>query len=125
MRYGNKEQGGHIAVVGPDNFQMRTCLQLLRCGLPCRHIQVAPFTKSERGEEFDGGSIHPCWRSTCKDWSINKAPLSVFNGHERGVYEGGFTGDCGATDMEDNAHVQRKALASVMKGKYSANMMEA
>ena len=49
----------------------------------------------------------------------------MFNGHGRGVYGGGFAGDCGGTDREDNTHVQRKALASVIKGKYSANMMEA
>lgn len=125
IRYGNKEQSGHIVVVGPDNFQMCTCLQMLRCGLPCRHILVALFTKLERGQEFDGDCIHPRWRSTCKDWSINKAPLSVFNGHERGVYEGGFTGDCGGVDMGDNTHVQRKVLASVVKGKFFANLTEA
>ena len=123
MRYGKKDQSGHIVFVGPDYFQLCTCLQMLRCGLPCRHILFALFTKLERGEEFGGDCIHTRWRSTANDWSINKASLSVFNGHERGVDEGGYNGDFGGIDIEDNDHVQRKALASVIKGKFSANLM--
>ena len=95
MRYGKKDQSDHIVVVGPDRFQLCTCLQMLQSVLPCRHILFALFTKLERGEEFDGDCIHPRWRSTAHDWSIKKASLSGFNGHERGVYGGGFTGYLG------------------------------
>jgi len=31
-----QDESAHIVVVGPDGFQLCTCLQVLRCGLPCR-----------------------------------------------------------------------------------------
>ena len=110
------EESAHIVVVMPDGFQLCTCLQVLRCGLPSRHVLVALFTRLQRAVEFSGDCIHPRWRSFGDEWSIHKADLSVVDGHERGTYDGGFT--------DDDNHVKRSALGAVIKGKLSANMME-
>jgi len=119
-----QDESAHIVVVGPDGFQLCTCLQVLRCGLPCRHVLVALFTRLQRALEFNGDCIHPRWRSSGDEWSIHRADLSVFDGHERGTYDGDFTDDFGGIYMQDDNHVKRSALGAVIKGKLSANMME-
>ena len=91
VMYKYKESNAsHLDVIGPNGFQMCSCLQLLRCGLPCRHTVAALVTELERADEFKGESIHPRWRSSIHPWSIEGVGLSDFNGHERGPYaEGG------------------------------------
>ena len=87
-----ESKASHIVVVGPNGFQLCSCLQALRCGLPYRHTVAALVTKLKRAEEFKGESIHPRWRSSLQPWSrsIEGAGLSGFNGHERGPYSGGY-----------------------------------
>ena len=85
---------GHLVVIGPDGFQLCTCLKLLRCGLPCCHVLAALFTEMRRGDEFAGASVHPRWRSSSgQPWSVCNAGLGVFDGPEGGAFRGGFTGD--------------------------------
>ena len=79
----------HIAVIGPNGFQMCSCLQVLRCGLPCRHTVAALVTELKQADEFKGESIHPRWRSSIQPWSIEGVGLSYLNDHERGPYSGG------------------------------------
>ncbi|CAN0570070.1 unnamed protein product, partial [Laminaria digitata] len=59
FRYEN--ESANIVVVGPDGFQFCACLQVLRCGLPCRHVLVALFTRLQRAVEFNDDSIHHRW----------------------------------------------------------------
>ncbi|CAN0420259.1 unnamed protein product, partial [Laminaria digitata] len=122
FRYEN--ESANIVVVGLDGFQLCACLQVLRCGLPCRHVLVALFTRLQRAVEFNGDGIHHRWRSSGDEWSIHRADLSVFDGHERGTYDGGFTDDFGGIGMQDDTHVKRSALDAVIIGKMHANMME-
>ncbi|CAN0513964.1 unnamed protein product, partial [Ectocarpus sp. 8 AP-2014] len=51
----------HLVVLGPDGFQMCTCLQVMRRGWQCRHV-LAALLRSNRVSEFTGASIHPRWR---------------------------------------------------------------
>ena len=88
-----ESKASHIVVIGPNGFQLCSCLQTLRCGQPCRHTVAALVTELKRAEEFKGEYIHLRWRSSLKPWSIEGAGLGDFNGHERGPYSGGFTGD--------------------------------
>ena len=90
VMYKYKEwNASHLRVIGPNGFQMCSCLQLLRCGLPCRHTVAALVTELKRADEFKGESIYPRWRSSIQPWSIEGARLSDFNGHEHGPYSGG------------------------------------
>ena len=75
LRY--QGESAHIVVVGPDGFQPCACLQVLRCGLPCRHVLVALFTRLQRAVEFNGDCIHPRRQSSGDEWSIHKAPNRV------------------------------------------------
>ena len=54
----------HIIIIGPNGFQLCSCLPALRCGLPCRHTVAALATELKRAEEFKDESIHPRWRSS-------------------------------------------------------------
>ncbi|CAM9630899.1 unnamed protein product [Ascophyllum nodosum] len=90
VMYKYKESNAsHLVVIGPNGFQMCSCLQLLRCGLPCRHTVATLVTELKRVDEFKGESIHPRWRSSLQPRSIEGVGLSDFNGHERGPYSGG------------------------------------
>ena len=79
----------HIVVIRPNGFQMCSCLQVLRRGLPCRHTVAALVTELKRADEFKGESNHPRWRSSIHPWSIEGVRLGDFNGHERGPYSEG------------------------------------
>ena len=59
-----ESNASHLVVIGPNGFQMCNCLQLLRCGLPCRHTVAALVTELKRADEFQGESIHPRWGSS-------------------------------------------------------------
>ena len=83
-----ESNASHIVVIGSNGFQMCSCLQVLRCGLPCRPTVAALVTELKRADEFRGDSIHPRWRSSVKPWSIEGVGLSDFNGYERGPYSG-------------------------------------
>ena len=76
-----ESKASHIVVIGPNGFQLCSCLQALRYGLPCRHTVAALVTELKHAEEFKGESIHPPWRSSLKPWSIEGAGLSDLNGH--------------------------------------------
>lgn len=83
-------------VVGPNGFQLCTCLQLMRRGLQCRHVLAALVTHLKRGNEFKGESVHPRWRMSNARWSLETAGLGKFEGHEGSEsYDGGFTCDGG------------------------------
>ena len=115
----------HIVVVGPNGFQLCSCLQALRCELPSRHTVAAFVTKLKRAGEFQGEFIHPRWRSSLQPWSIEGAGLSDFNGHERGPYAGGFTGDLESIDcQEEEGTSGNNSAISVIRGKLLANMVE-
>ena len=46
VMYKYKESNAsHIVVIGPNGFQMCSCLQVLRRGLPCRHTVAALVTE--------------------------------------------------------------------------------
>ena len=62
----------HIVVVGPDGFQLCTCLKLGRCGLHCSHTLNALVTKLGRGDEFLGEFLHPRWRTSCEPWTLHR-----------------------------------------------------
>ena len=95
VMYKYKESNAsHLVVIGPNGFQTCSCLQLLRCGLPCRHTVAALVTELKRADEFKGESIYPRWRSSIRPWSIEGVGFSDFNGHKRGPYSrgGGYWG---------------------------------
>eukprot|EP00904_Undaria_pinnatifida_P010382 jgi/Undpi1/6474/HiC_scaffold_20.g08953.m1 len=112
---------GHIVVVGPDGFQLCTCLRLMRCGLHCSHTLGALVTKLGRAEEFLGESIHPRWRTSLEPWSLYSAGLSPFDGHERGTYTNGFTGDYGDMDLEDYQDGPAGGAVSIPRGRFYAD----
>ena len=110
---------------GPNGFQLCSCLQALRCELPSRHTVAAFVTKLKRAGEFQGEFIHPRWRSSLQPWSIEGAGLRDFNGHERGPYAGGFTGDLESIDcQEEEGTSGNNSAISVIRGKLLANMVE-
>ena len=90
----------HIVVVGPEGFQLCTCLKLMRCGLHCSHTLGALVTKLGRGDEFLGESIHPRCRTSYEPWTLHNANLNAFDGRERGTYADEFTGDVDGMDLE-------------------------
>ena len=91
--YKHKEsKASHTVVIGPDGFQLCSCLQVLRCGLPCRPTVAALVSELKRADEFIGESIYPQWRSSLQPWSIEGVGLRDFNGHERGLYSGRMWG---------------------------------
>ena len=40
-----ESNNSHIVVIGPNGFHMCSCLQVLRCGLPCGHTVAALITE--------------------------------------------------------------------------------
>ena len=98
----------------------------MRCGLPCRHTVAALVTEPKQADEFKGESIHPRWRSSIQQpWSIEGVGLSDFNGHERGPYTRGFTGDledinCG----EEEGTSGNNSAASVTRRRPLADLVE-
>ena len=103
---------------------VRAC-SLLRCGLPCRHTVAALVIELKRADEFKGESIHPKWRSSIQPWSIEGVGLSDFNGHERGPYSGGVTGDLEGIDCgEEEGTSGNKSAASVTRGRLLANLID-
>ena len=93
VMYKYKESNAsRLVVIGSNGFQMCSCLQVLRRGLPCRHTVTALVTELKRADEFKGEPIHPRWRSSIQPWSIEGVGLSDFDGHERGPYSGGSLG---------------------------------
>ena len=54
-----ESNASHLVVIGPNGFQMCSCLQLLRCELPCRHTVATLVTELKWADEFKGESIHP------------------------------------------------------------------
>lgn len=81
---------GHIVVVGPEGFQLCTCLKLMRCGLHCSHVLAALVTRLGRASEFIGESIHPRWRSSRGEWSLRNTEMGDF---EKATFKGGYTDD--------------------------------
>lgn len=117
-RTARKGKVSHIVVVGPGGVQLCTCLKLMRCGLHCSHVFAALVTRLDRASDFIGASIHPRWRSSVVEWSLRKAQLGTFDGHE--TYTGGFTddfvpadGDGGGQDTRPNnlAYARKKVYA--------------
>ena len=53
-----ESNASHIVVIGPNGFQMCSWLQVVRRGLPCRHIVAALVTELKRVDELKGESIH-------------------------------------------------------------------
>ena len=53
VMYKYKESNAsHVAVIGPNCFQMSSCLQVLRRRLPCRHTVAVLVTELKRVDEF-------------------------------------------------------------------------
>ncbi|CAM9778086.1 unnamed protein product, partial [Ectocarpus fasciculatus] len=70
----------HLVVLGPNGFQMCTCLQVMRRGWQCRHV-FAALLKLHRSSEFTGTSIHPRWRpENAEPWSLEGVDLGRFDG---------------------------------------------
>lgn len=124
--YKLKEQdAAHVVVIGPGGFQLCTCMQLLRCGIPCRHMLAALVTQLKRGKDFIGESIHPRWRTSPAEWSVSGAGVKNFDGHERGVYMGGFTDDSQGVELGDyQEEITQNSAISVARGRLLANMVE-
>ena len=119
-----KPHVGHIVVLGPDKFQLCTCLQILRTGLPCRHV-LAVLMKLDCTAEFSGTSLHPRWRRDSEKWSIANAGLRAFDGEGLGPCVGGFTDDLQGMDFGDcHDDVAPKVAISTIRGRYFANMSE-
>lgn len=106
----------HIVVVGPEGFQLCTCLKLMRCGLHCSHVFAALVTRLDRASDFIGASIHPRWRNSVVKWSLRNVELGTFDGHE--TFTGGFTEDFDGADFDGDgqdtlntsvAHTRTKA----------------
>ena len=89
---------GHIVVVGPEGFQLCTCLKLVRCGLHCNHVLAALVTGLGRASELIGKSIHPGWRSSREEWSLRNSKMGDF---EKANFKGGYTDEYfdGAADV--------------------------
>ena len=117
---------GHLVVLGPNGFQLCTCLQLMRLGLQCRHVFAALVTHLKRGGDFRGDSIHPRWRSSGGRWSLETAGLGKFEGDEScESYDGGFTGDWGQVDdFGDLPEESTSSRIAVARGRTYANLME-
>ena len=116
VMYKYKESNAsHIVVIEPNGFQMCSCLQGLRRGLPCRHTVAALVTELKGADEIKGESTHPRWRSSIQPWSIEGVGLSDFNDHERGPYSGGgVTGDLEGIDFgEEQGTSAKNSSASV------------
>ncbi|CAM9950714.1 unnamed protein product, partial [Ectocarpus fasciculatus] len=119
---------GHLVVIGPDGFQLCTCLQLMRRGLQCRHVLAALVTELDRASEFKGESIHPRWRpNSLETWSLDKVELGSFDEEGRTSYQGGFTADWQGGevfgDPVDN-EARPDPVLSVQTGRTYANLME-
>ena len=112
---------GHIVVVGPDGFQLCTCLKFMTNGLHCSHTLAAVVTKLGRVEEILGDSTHPRCRTSVEPWSLHSVGLSAVDGRERGTYTHGFTGDCGYIDLDDTQHAG--GSVSVQRGRFYANCL--
>ena len=95
----------------------------MRCGLHCSHTLAALVTRLGRAEEFLGESIHPRWRTSVEPWSLHSAGLSAFDGHERGTYTDGFTGDFGDMDLDDSQDDPAGGTVSVLRGRLYANCL--
>lgn len=73
---------------------MWTYLQVMRYGLPCRHTLVALATALKRPGEFRDVYVYPRGKVLGDPWEIGSiAGLSNFDGHERRLYAGSFTGN--------------------------------
>ena len=119
-----ESKASQIVVVGSNGFQLCSCLQALRCGLPYRHTVAALVTELKCAGEFKGEIIHPRWRSSLQPWSIEGAGLSDFNGHERGPYPG-VTRDLEGIDCrEEEGTSGNNSAVSAIRGKLLANMVE-
>lgn len=115
---------GHIVVLGPHNFQLCTCLQILRTGLPCSHV-LAVLIQLKCTKEFSGASLHPRWRHSSEKWSITNAGLRAFDGQGLGPSRGGFTDDMQDMEFGDcQDDVAPKAALSVLRGRAFANLTE-
>lgn len=72
-----KKLASQIVVVGPNEFQLCTCLRVLRCRLPCQHALAALVTQLGRGIELASTSIHPRWLSALDPWSIGTSVTRI------------------------------------------------
>ena len=90
----------------------------------CRHTVTALVIELKRAEEFKGNSIHPRWRSWLKPWSKEGAGLSDFEGHERGPYSEGFTGDVEGIECREEEAARNYSAVSVIRASLLANMVE-
>lgn len=119
-----KPHVGHIVVLGPNNFQLCTCLQMLRTGLPCRHV-LAVLMNLECTAEFSGASLHPRWRRSSEEWSIASAGLRAFDGDGLGPRLDGFTDDLQGMKFGDcHDGIAPKVAQSSLRGKLFADMSE-
>ena len=119
-------QVGHIVVVGPNNFQLCSCLQILRTGLPCRHLMAVLLYCLRRPAEFSGMSIHPRWRATSGAWSVELWGLRELDAEGCGPLGGGFTDDrqmdFGDGEGSDGGDAPDN-LVSVIRGRAFANWL--
>eukprot|EP00904_Undaria_pinnatifida_P011912 jgi/Undpi1/7851/HiC_scaffold_23.g10323.m1 len=119
-------QVGHIVVVGPNNFQLCSCLQILRTGLPCRHLMAVLLYCLRRPAEFSGMSIHPRWRATSGAWSVELWGLRELDAEECGPLGGGLTDDrqmdFGDGEGSDGGDAPDN-LVSVIRGRAFANWL--
>eukprot|EP00904_Undaria_pinnatifida_P002446 jgi/Undpi1/12201/HiC_scaffold_5.g01877.m1 len=119
-------QVGHIVVVGPNNFQLCSCLQILRTGLPCRHLMAVLLYCLRRPAEFSGMSIHQRWRATSGAWSVELWGLRELDAEGCGPLGGGFTDDrqmdFGDGEGSDGGDAPDN-LVSVIRGRAFANWL--
>ena len=95
----------------------------MRCGLHCRQILSALFTRLGHAEEFLGESIHPRWRTSVHPWSLYSAGLSTFDDHERVAYTDAFTGDLGDMDLDYFQDEPAGGTASVLRNRLYVNCL--
>eukprot|EP00904_Undaria_pinnatifida_P004254 jgi/Undpi1/1382/HiC_scaffold_11.g04774.m1 len=100
--------------------------QILRTGLPCRHLMAVLLYCLRRPAEFSGMSIHPRWRATSGAWSVELWGLRELDAEGCGPLGGGFTddrqmdfGDGEGSDGGDSPD----NLVSVIRGRAFANWL--
>ena len=102
-----KSKASNFVVIRSNSFQLCSCLQALRRGLPCRHTVAAIVTELKMYPKNQRKVYPPLVVIFAKAMVDRGAGLTDFDGHERGPYSEGLTGDlegidCGEEEVAKN-----------------------
>lgn len=116
---------GHIVVLGPGRLQLCSCLQVLRTGLPCRHLFAVLLWTVKRPSDFNGFSLHPRWRSSADAWSMDDAGFPGVRVDGWGP-RSGFTDDVqmgGGDGGDEGGGMIARDFVEVARGRNYANLL--